>query len=200
MKRRDLLLACVAAGLGGCTLAPTAARPAMYDLGIEPPPVPARPLRARVALAEVSASAWLQTPAIVYRLAYDDPAQVRVYALSRWAAAPAELIEQRLRQALGQAAGAGFSLMAEGLPTDYLLRIHLETFEQVVDTPSSSRALVRLRARLTSADRKARAQHVFESQQPCASVDAVGSVHALGTAADAAIARLVEWLGAQTES
>jgi len=197
MKRRALLLAWVAGGLGGCTLAPTTAHPALYDLGIDPPP-PAEPLRARVALAEVSASAWLQTQAIVYRLAYSDPAQLRPYALSRWAAAPAELVTQRLRQTLGQAAGAGFSMMAEGLPTDYVLHVHLESFEQVVDTPSSSRALVRMRARLTSADRKTSAQQVFESERPCASVDAAGSVHALKAATDAAIARLVHWIGSQT--
>ncbi|MPZ47013.1 MAG: hypothetical protein GEV05_27340, partial [Betaproteobacteria bacterium] len=184
--------------LGGCTLAPNTVQPALYDFGIDPAPAPTQPLPARVALAEVSANSWLQTQAIVYRLAYRDPAQLRPYSLSRWAAPPAELLTQRLRDALGQAARNGFSMVTEGLSVDYLLRVHLETFEQVVDTPSSSRALVRMRARLSSAQRKPRAQRLFRSERPCTSVDAAGSVHALKAAADLAIVAIVDWVAAET--
>jgi cholesterol transport system auxiliary component len=185
---------------GGCTLAPNAVQPALYDFGLDPAPAPAQPLRARVALAEVSANSWLQTQAIVYRLAYRDPAQLLPYSLSRWAAPPAELLTQRLRDALGQAAHDGFSMAAEGLSADYLLRVHLEAFEQVVDTPAASRALVRMRARLSSAQRKPRAQRLFQSERPCASVDAPGSVHALKAAADQAIVQMIDWVALQTAS
>jgi ABC-type uncharacterized transport system auxiliary subunit len=184
--------------LGGCTLAPNAVQPALYDFGLDPAPAPAQPLRARVALAEVSANSWLQTQAIVYRLAYRDPAQLLPYSLSRWAAPPSELLTQRLRDALGQAARDGFSMVTEGLSVDYLLRVHLEAFEQVVDTPAASRALVRMRARLSSAQRKPRGQRLFQSERPCASVDAAGSVHALKAAADEAILQMIEWVAVET--
>jgi cholesterol transport system auxiliary component len=200
MKRRAFLVAAAGAVAGGCSIAPSAPHPALYDFGIDPPPEPANPLSARVGLAEVSAGSWLLTEAIVYRLAYRDPAQLRPYALSRWAAPPAELVGQRLHQALAQVAHGGFSMVGEGLPVDYVLRVHLEAFEQIVDSPASSRARVRMRARLTSADRKTRAQRVFQSEQPCASVDAAGTVHALRAATDAAITRLIEWIGAEAAS
>ena len=184
--------------LGGCTLAPNTVQPALYDFGIDLPPASTQPLRARVALAEVSANSWLQTQAIVYRLAYRDAAQLHPYSLSRWAAPPAELLTQRLRDALGQAARNGFSMHSEGLAVDHLLRVHLEAFEQVVDTPAASRAVVRMRARLSSAERKPRAQRLFQSERPCASVDAAGSVHALKAAADAAIVQMIDWVAVET--
>jgi cholesterol transport system auxiliary component len=186
--------------LGGCTLAPSTVQPALYDFGIDPPPASTQPLQSRVALAEVSANSWLQTEAIVYRLAYRDAAQLHPYSLSRWAAPPAELVTQRLRDALGQAARNGFSMHSEGLAADHLLRVHLEAFEQVVDTPTASRAVVRMRARLSGADRRPRAQKLFRSEQPCASVDAAGSVHALKAAADAAIVQMIDWVVAETAS
>jgi cholesterol transport system auxiliary component len=195
---RASMLSGASAIAGGCALGPNAAQPALYDFGLDPAPAPAQPLRARVALAEVSANSWLQSPAIVYRLAYRDPAQLLPYSLSRWAAPPAELLTQRLRDALGHAAENGFSMVAECLSADYLLRVHLEAFEQVVDTPTASRALVRMRARLSSAQRKPRAQRLFQSERPCSSVDAAGSVHALKAAADAAILQMIDWVVAET--
>ena len=188
----------VSIGLGGCTLAPHTVQPALYDFGIEPPPASAQPLRSRVALADVSANSGLQTQAIVYRLAYRDAAQLYPYSLSRWAAAPAELLTQRLRDALGAAARNGFSMLSEGLAADHLLRVHLEAFEQVVDTPTASRAVVRMRARLSGADRKPLGQRAFRSEQPCATVDAAGSVHALTAAADLVIVQIIDWVAAET--
>ena len=200
MKRRSFLAGSATTLLGACSLAPKAVQPALYDFGIAPPPATAVKLDSRIALAEVSANAWLQTPAIVYRLAYDDAARLRPYALSRWAAPPAELVAQRLRFALAQAARNGFSMASDGLPTDQLLRVHLEAFEQVVDTPQASRGVARVLARLTSAERRARAQRLFQSEQPCGSVDAAGSVHALIAATDALIAQILPWVAAEARA
>jgi ABC-type uncharacterized transport system auxiliary subunit len=120
--------------------------------------------------------------------------------LSRWAAPPAELIAQRLRFALAHAARNGFSMAADGLPIDQVLRVHLEAFEQVVDTPQASRGVARVLARLTSAERRARAQRLFQSEQPCESVDAAGSVHALIAATDALIAQMLPWVASETRA
>lgn len=200
MKRRSFLAGSASTLLAACSLAPKAVQPALYDFGIAPPPQAAVKLDSRIALAEVSANAWLQTPAIVYRLAYDDAARLRPYSLSRWAAPPAELVAQRLRFALAQAARNGFSMASDGQPIDQLLRVHLEAFEQVVDTPQASRGVARVLARLTSAERRARAQRLFQSEQPCGSVDAAGSVHALITATDALIAQILPWVAAEARA
>jgi cholesterol transport system auxiliary component len=198
MRRRGFLAGTVAAALGGCALGSRSVPPALYDFGVEPPPVSGARVESRLGLAEVSANPWLQTSALMYRLAYRDTAQLRPYALSRWAAPPAELIEQRLRFALAHAAGNGFSMAADGLAVDHLLRVHLETFEQVVDSPTSARAVARMRARLSGADRRVRAQHLFQHEERCQSVDAAGSVHALAAAADALVGAMVEWIAAET--
>jgi cholesterol transport system auxiliary component len=200
VRRRSFLAGSAAGLLGACSLAPKTAQPALYDFGLTAPPASPVRLDARIALAEVSANAWLQTPAIVYRLAYDDAARLRPYALSRWAAPPAELLAQRLRFALAQAARNGFSMPSDGLPVDQALRVHLEAFEQVVDSPQSSRAIVRVLARLASADRRARAQRLFEAEQPCGSVDAPGSVHALIAATDALIAQMLPWVASEARA
>lgn len=200
MKRRSFLAGTATLALAGCSLAPATVQPALYDFGIEAlPPIDAK-LTARIALAHVSANSWLQTPAIVYRLAYRDPAQLHPYSLSRWAAPPADLITQRLRLALGRAGGNGFSMAADGIATDHLLRVHLEAFEQVVDSPASSRALARLAASIAGPERRLRAQRQFEAERPCASVDAPGSVHALTAATDALIAQIVSWLVTETRT
>ena len=197
MKRRRLLAASLGLALGGCALRPQHEQPALYDFGIDAP-IPRTKLGVGIALAAVSANPWLQTPAIVYRLAYRDAAQLHPYARSRWAAPPAELIELRWRHALGEAAGNRFSMVADGLATDHLLRVHVEAFEQVVDSERSARALVRMLARLASTDRRRGARRVFEAVEPCPSVDAPGSVQALKIAADRAIAEMIAWIAAET--
>jgi cholesterol transport system auxiliary component len=196
MKRRSFVAAGAAALVAGCALGTKTGQPALYDFGVAPPPAAGVNLANRIALADVTANGWLQTQAILYRLAYEDPARLQPYALSRWAAPPAELVAQRLRYALAQAARNGFSLATDGPAADLVLRVHVEAFEQVVDTPQASRALARVLARLHGADRKLRAQRFFQAEQPCPSVDAVGCVHALIGATDAMIAELLGWLAA----
>src|SRR5690606_16863205 len=115
----------------------------------------------------------------------------RPYAHSRWTAPPGELIEQRLRHVLGEAAGNRFSMAADGLATDYVLRVHLAAFEQIVDSERSARALARILARLARSDRRRGARRVFEAIVPCPSVDAAGGVQALKAAADAVIADMI---------
>jgi cholesterol transport system auxiliary component len=183
--------------LAGCAAAPGNGQQALYDFGLEPSAAAAA-LPAQLSLAEVSANSWLQTPAILYRLTYRDGARVEPYAHSRWSAPPAELFTQRLRHALGDAGGKRFSMATEGLASDYALRIHLEAFEQVVDAPAQCRGVARARASLAGADRRLRAQRLFQAERACPSVDAPGAVRALGAAADALVADIVQWVAQET--
>lgn len=167
-----------------------------YDLGLAPTGTALDPRLATVrVLAEVSAPAWLNNSAIVYRLAYDDASQVQDYAQSRWAAAPASLLSQRLREVLPLALAPGIAHTDETLAPEYLLRVELDEFSQVFDTPQVSHAL--LRARATLFDLRLHgpvAQCVFEVRRPAPSPDALGAVHGLHDAVDQFITELLRWM------
>ena len=200
MKRRIFLSQSLLLGLSACSLGRSSdVGLAHYDLGIEPTPGISARLSRSLALDEVSASAWLQTQGILYRLAYRDPAQLHAYSRSRWTASPATLLTQRLRLALSGSAERGITMAADGVPSEHLLRAELDAFEQVVQSHTSSHALVRVRASLIDATaRSLRAQCSFSVERPCPNVDAEGAVHALRNATDGLIAEMIEWLAALT--
>lgn len=191
--------------LGGCAALPDKpVRPAVYDFGpgltvkAAPTPavVPAAPgaVLPPLALADIDAPPALDGAAVLYRLVYADVQQLRPYAQARWSMPPAQLVRQRLREQLGQQRvvlnpGEG----AAGLS----LRLELEEFTQVFETPERSIGLVRLRATLVEgAGGRERivAQRRFVTQRPAPSADAAGGVRALTAATDAAIDEIGLWL------
>ena len=186
----------------GCSFGPASAPPvAVYDFGVDTPKLQAVRFSATLALGDVTSPSWLHSPAIVYRLAYRDVAQLHPYSLSRWAAPPPVLVTQRLRSALGKAASGSFTAVADGVRSDYVLRVELESFVQVVDAPTSARGIIRARASLIdAAQHSLRAQRLFEVEQPSPSVDAPGAVRALSAATDLLIAQLIDWTARQTGS
>ncbi|MCA3238833.1 MAG: ABC-type transport auxiliary lipoprotein family protein [Curvibacter sp.] len=165
---------------------------ARYDFG---PPV-ATPQRdaVRPPLAlQVQASPALDSPAMLYRLAYADPRQLRAYAQSRWAMLPADLLQQRLRAGLGDA----YTLALGPDGAARVLYVELEEFSQVHVTPEQSHGLLRLRVSLlqrTATGEQVLAQRELQLQQPAERADAAAGVRALGAAADMAVAELVRWL------
>jgi len=195
MNRLLVRVAAAAPALLMACTTPMTPRVTQFDLG--PPPTSAAldPHLANVrTLAEVSSPAWLDSPAIVYRLAYDDANQVRAYAQSRWVAAPASLLSQRLRERLSLALSAGIVRTDETPASDYLLRVELEEFSQVFDTPTTSHAVLQACATLIDLRRhELVAQHVFEVQRPALSPNAVGAAHGLGDAVDQFITELLHW-------
>lgn len=197
MKRRAFLTMSMALAASGCAVGRGPAQFTHYDLGTDPPPVSRQRLPGSLALDDVSAGGWLQTNAILYRLAYRDSAQVQAYSLSRWTESPAALLTQRLRAALAVPAERGLAMAGDGVPTDHLVKVGLDAFEQWVQSPTSSRAVVSMRALLI--DGKTRAllgQQVFRVEEDCPSVDAEGAVRALRAGSDRAIVALIDWLAA----
>ena len=85
---------------------------------------------------EVRSPSWFDSTNVDYRLAYADPLTRRQYVGSRWAGAPAQLIAQRLRQQLGVVSATANSA------TDCLIRVELQEFSQVFDSPQSSRGVL----------------------------------------------------------
>lgn len=168
-------------------------QPAGYDLGpLKNYPRETPGIDVALLLPDVSAPAWLDNQGIVYRLNYQDATQPRVYAHSRWAASPALLISQRVRNRFA-AAASGIVTAGDGTRADYALRIDLEDFSQAFDAESRSRVSMRVRASLINiVGRALVAQRTFALERPAAP-NAEGAVKAFSEASDAMIDSLFEW-------
>ncbi|MBC5782945.1 membrane integrity-associated transporter subunit PqiC [Ramlibacter sp. USB13] len=204
MKRRVLLAALGAAGLAGCSALPEKpTRQTMYDFG--PPPAAEGTdgvNRAALVLPEVEAEGILETTALLYRLGYEDPFQLRPYAFARWSAPPPQLLRQRLREVLGRDravldSAAAAALVRRGADRPPVLRVELEEFSQLFDAPATSRGMLRLRCTLLEArggGERLVAQRAFAVERPAPSADAPGGVRALTAAVDAAALDIARWL------
>ena len=190
-------------GAPGCALPDKTARPASYDFGPGPLTTPASDRRAplpALVLAEVQAGPALGSTAMLYRLLYADAQQLQPYALARWSMPPAELLRQRLADTLGQRRALLRPEDSSGAGGTATLRLTLEEFSQLFDSPQQSRGLLRLRATLSqggTAGEQLLAQRSVIVLRPAPSADAAGGVHALRAATDAAAEELVAWLAQQ---
>ncbi|MGQ3051638.1 MAG: ABC-type transport auxiliary lipoprotein family protein, partial [Roseateles sp.] len=98
MRSTSTLLA-AALFLSACSLTPTVPTRAVYDLG----PAPAATATGGALAwrsADVTAPPWLHGEGIAYRLAFQQAQRLQHYRDSLWAAPPAALLTQRLRQHL----------------------------------------------------------------------------------------------------
>jgi cholesterol transport system auxiliary component len=184
MKTTSTLLA-AALLLSACSLTPTAPTRAVYDLG----PAPAAPASGGALawrIADVSAAPSLGGDGIAYRLAFQQAQRLEYYRDSVWAAPPAALLTQRLRQHLTATPSCA------GRPVA-LLAINLDEFEQVFSSPSSSQVVLRLHATLWSTG--AALQQHWRIERP-APPDAPGAVRALAQAVDDWLPQLGAWLAA----
>ncbi len=193
MLRTALLLSLLF--LAGCAGGPqTRDSAASYDFGLPLAGKEAKPrLRHDLVVADVSAPAWMDSSAIYYRLAYQDPARPQAYALSRWVMPPARLVGQRLRAKITDSNAAAVFTPADGARADFTLRLELEEFSQVFDAADKSRGMLRLRASLIR-NRAVVAQESFGVERAAATPNAEGGVRALIAASDEAGDRLVDWL------
>jgi cholesterol transport system auxiliary component len=137
---------------------------------------------------DVAAPSWLGTTAMQYRLAYSDAARRRAYADSRWAAPPAELLEQALRRRAVAAGGAA------ALPCR--LRLELDELVQTFDAPQASRLVLAARARLLCRGEQAQAARSFTVERPAGS-DAQGGVAAAAAAVEELGKQLAAWVAAE---
>lgn len=185
-----LTLACA-----GCSVAPNSVGPAAnYDFGPAPARQPEQRLRQALLVPDVSAPAWLDSPSIHYRLAYQDAARPQAYSDSRWVMSPVALFTARLRGQLAASMTAGVVQPGDGARAAYALRVEMDEFVQVFDAPGKSRAVVRIRASVLS-NRSLVAQHSFDVERTAQTADAEGGVRALIGASDEVIDQLVAWVG-----
>ena len=179
--------------LGACSIAPQSRDIAAYDFGPAAPAKAEPRIAINLTMAEVNAPFWMENANLYYRLAYADAARPLAYANSRWVMPPAALLTQRLRAGLRQASKAAVVSPADGVHTDYVLRLDLEEFSQVFDSAERSRGVLRLQARLVRGLGLA-AQQDFSIELPAPSANAEGGVRALSAASDEVGRRLADWL------
>ncbi|MBL8397392.1 MAG: membrane integrity-associated transporter subunit PqiC [Candidatus Accumulibacter sp.] len=175
-----LLAACADTGRGPAQIE-------VYDFGLPPAPLADVGPWPRVAL-EIRAANWLDTPAVGYRLLYDNPLQWRSYALSRWAAPPSQLLGQRLRQQLALAGSGG------PVGGQCVLRVELRMFAQVFVDPQRSRGELHGMAGLFDGHRRVLAERRLAIVRDAPSADARGGVLALVATGDELAQQLAEWL------
>jgi cholesterol transport system auxiliary component len=191
--------------LGGCAgFVDKPVRATLYDFG--PGQVtstaPQQQTRAPLVLADVEGAGALESSAVLYRLGYADEHQLRPYGQARWSAPPPQLVRQRLREQIGRDRvvlnpGEGAALARTGGQLPRLLRIELEEFSQLFDSPAESVGLLRMRATLLESSpggEKVLGQRNLVVRRPAATGDASGGVRALSAAVDAAAEELSQWL------
>ncbi len=161
---------------------------AVYDFGLPAARLVADGAWSRLAL-EVKSPAWFESLNIDYRLTYDEPLKQREYIGSRWAGAPGVLLALRLRQQIGTANVAGNTAV------DCLLRVELQEFSQIFDTPQQSRALLQGHVSLIDGKRQVLAERPVIIEKPAATADANGGVKALVAASTELGQQLADWLG-----
>lgn len=194
--------------LGACGALPDKPqRSALYDFGPGPASIaaPADAAAARrlppLVLSEIDANSRLDGTQILYRLAYSDPNELRPYSQSRWSQPPAQLLRERIKQQFSGSrsvlASDEGSLARGGGRTVDSLRVSLEEFSQVFDSPSQSFGLVRISATLARSNgngERVLLQRSFVARTPAPSNDAAGGVRALAAASDAVVAELAAWV------
>src|SRR5262245_56445563 len=131
-SRKYLFLLMFSFSLAGCAIGPEKRdAPAVFDLGPQrnygayTADKPA--INATLLIPTVSASPWLDSPNIIYRLMFNNAARPEAYAQNRWAMSPALLLTERLRARFA-AASRGVVTTQDGARADYALRIELEDF------------------------------------------------------------------------
>jgi len=196
IRSKSLLLGLVMS-LAGCATQRSDGAVKVYDFGPAPMQASATTRQANLAtvvLFDPQASPVLEGNAVLYRLTYADAQQLKPYALTRWSMPPAQLISQRLRQQLGEQR----AVVAPGeAAAQFNLRLVLEEFSQVFDSPAQSHGLMRLRATLSqriAGSEALLAQRSFVVQQPAPTPDALGAVRALTSASDRTVGQVSAWL------
>ncbi|KND54702.1 putative lipoprotein [Candidatus Paraburkholderia kirkii] len=170
-------LACVTL-LAGCGSTSSAMPNAHYDFGAPP-------------VASVTDNGLPMPPVKVLAV---DAQRTGSYSNSHWTIPPAQLLTQRLREAL--AARGPILSGADPVRAVPLLEVELTSFEQVFDAPEQSRGLVSVRATLTQQGRVV-GQRSFTVSAPAPTGDASGGARTLSAASDDVIAQLSAWLAAQ---
>jgi cholesterol transport system auxiliary component len=178
--------------LGACSTVRTETHATSYDFGSLRAAGEATSALPPLSIAEATAPASMHSPAMFYRLAYANDQQAQAYAHSRWSMPPAQLFVQRLKSRIGRAGGTVLPA-TDGAINIPSLRIDVDDFIQVFESPATSSGQVALRATVMQG-RALVAQKTFLKQVATPTPDAAGGARALVEASDAVITDMLAWL------
>ena len=195
-RRRRLLTLLPAIGLAAATLAlagcslgrASAPQASLFDLGPSEPALPNLPTRGPLAVT-TTAAPMLNDAGVIWRVG--ESANPQSYATYRWAATPAQLVQQRLVERLSTQGPVLSDTIDARAP---VLQLTLTRFEQVYSPDgSSSEGRISIQAVLLRERRTIDAVRVTRAA-PAATQDAAGGAQALRVATDAALDDLALWL------
>lgn len=175
--------------LSGCGIArkkPVAA-PALYDFGLMSSSQTLEKVLTPLILEVRVPLGMASSRAIHYRLLYEDPLRLYEYAEARWAAAPANLIRQRLLQQLNLP-------FVPSAASSCRLMIEMDEFGQIFHGPDQSKGLVAGEAILLDRTGQRIDVHRFRIETPAKSGNGVGGVAALATGVDHLGSEMKAWL------
>ena len=201
MKRIRVVLALCTLALGGCGAASRQnVVPRRYTLSQLAPAATQtspHPDGAILRIARIEMPAWLQGTGLYYRLAYRNGNVVAAYANSDWAAPPAGMLEERLRNALADGGWRAVIGPGNTAQAGFTLHISLDDFSQVFTSPGESVGVLDGAATLVGANDAVIAQRRFRFRVAAPSADAAGGVKALDAASRDFAQQVRDWLATQ---
>lgn len=201
MKHLRLVLALCLMTLGGCGAASRQnVVPRHYTLGGASPAASqpsSNPRGAILRIARIDMPAWLQGTRLHYRLAYRNDDVIAAYANSDWAAPPAGMLEQRLRNALAAGGWRAVVGPASTAQADFTLQVRVDDFSQLFTSPGESFGVLDATVTLVAVNDAVVAQRRFRFRVAAPSPDAAGGVKALGAASRDFARQLRDWLAAR---
>jgi cholesterol transport system auxiliary component len=157
---------------------------AVYDFGLTVPSENNQQITSKIILEEPVSIASLNHNKIRYRLNYQNPSRIFFYTESRWAAKPSELFSNMLSKTVNVARN----------PMTCNLKLKIEAFDQVFQTPSASKGFVQLKVFLI----EKKSQKIISSQLITESVkstssNAEGGTVALQQASENTLKKVINW-------
>jgi cholesterol transport system auxiliary component len=157
---------------------------AVYDFGLFVPSESNQQITSKIMLEEPVSTASLNQNRIRYRLNYQNPSRIFFYTESRWAATPSELFSNMLSKTVNVAKN----------PMTCSLKLKIEAFDHVFQTPSASEGFVQLSVFLI----EKKSQKVISSQLITESVssnspNAQGGTVALKQASENTLKKVINW-------
>ncbi len=157
---------------------------AVYDFGLSGPKESNQQINSKIKLEEPVSTASLNHNKIRYRLNYQNPSQIFFYTRSRWATTPSELFSNMLSKTVNVAKN----------PMSCSLKLKIEAFDQVFQTPSASEGFVQLSVFLIEKkSQKVISSQLFTESVTSTSPNAEGGIVALQQASENTLKKVINW-------
>ena len=180
-----LSIGLIISSLNACvSLNKTKPNVAIYDFGLSIPSESNQQLTLKIWLDEPVVAESLNHNKIRYRLHYQNHLRVFYYSESRWAATPAELFSSKLSQMVNLPKN----------PTNCSLKLKIEAFDHVFQTPSASEGFVQLSISLIEKkSKKIISSQLITESVTSTSSNVQGGTVALQKASENALKKVINW-------